>query len=80
MPTEYIEYYAPYQLTAFGMLGATSAYLPLSMLSRNDKGEIVKDNDGNDVYLSGEWVRDEAGYPLEFVEETGRKTEIKYVD
>lgn len=80
LPTEYIEYYAPYQLTAFGMLGATSAYLPLSMLSRNDKGEIVKDNDGNAVYLSGEWVRDEAGYPLEFVEETGRKTEIKYVD
>ena len=74
------EYYAPYQLTAFGMMGATSNYLPLALLSRDDKGKVVVDDDGNPVYLYGRWEYDAKGCPVLFVDGSGRKTEIKYVN
>lgn len=74
------EYYAPYQLTAFGMMGASSNYLPIAMLSRDSKGNVVKDEKGNSKYLEGEWTFDSAKYPVQFVDGSGRKTEIRYVD
>ena len=64
-------YYASYQLGAFGMLGATSGYLPKSILGKNSNGEPV--------YIDGNW-RFEGGYPVEFVDAMGRKTVIKYVE
>ena len=66
-----MQYYASYQLGAFGMLGATSGYLPKSMLGKNSNGEPL--------YLDGNW-RFEDGYPVEFVDATGRKTVIEYVE
>lgn len=74
------KYYASYQLAAFGMLGATSSYLPLSTLSRDSKGEVVKDEGGNPVYLVGEWSFDEKDFPMLYVDASGRRTEIRYVD
>lgn len=73
-------YYAPYQLTAFGMMGATSNNLPFAMYSRDSKGNVVKDDNGNPVYLYGEWKLDNQGCPVSFVDGSGRKTEIKYID
>lgn len=66
------QFYASYQLGAFGMLGATSPYLPLTMLG--------KDEYGNAVYLPGTWELDGRDCPLSFTDATGRKTEITYVD
>lgn len=62
------EYYASYQLGAFGMLGAVSEYLPVSIL--NDNGE----------YEYGTWEMDSNGYPVSFSDATGRKTVITYVE
>ena len=75
-----VEYYAAYQLAAFGMLGATSNYLPSAMLSRDAKGKIIKDDNGNQKYLYGEWQYDAEGCPVSFVDGSGRRTEMKYVD
>ena len=75
-----VEYYAAYQLAAFGMLGATSNYLPSAMLSRDAKGNIIKDDNGNQKYLYGKWQYDAEGCPVSFVDGSGRRTEIKYVD
>ncbi len=66
------QYYASYQLGAFGMLGATSPYLPISMLG--------KDEQGNPAYIYGEWEFDDRDCPVSFTDATGRKTEITYVD
>ncbi|MBE6286104.1 MAG: hypothetical protein E7093_06670 [Bacteroidales bacterium] len=73
------EYYAPYQLTAFGMIGATSSYLPLRMIVRDSKGNVVNDAYG-DRYHNGMWEFDEKECPVSFVDGSGRKTEIKYVN
>lgn len=62
------EYYASYQLGAFGMLGATSEYLPVSVLN------------GNGEYEYGTWEMDSEGYPVSFTDATGRKTVITYVE
>lgn len=63
-------YYAAYQLAAFGMLGTVSPNLPL--------GAPVVGNDGVPMY--GKWTLDADGYPLVFVDATGRKTEVTYVE
>lgn len=63
-------YRAPYQLAAFGMLGATSNGLPW--------GVIEKDAEGRDVYIYGDWEFDSQGYPLSYVDTDGRKTVITY--
>ena len=63
-------YYAPYQLAAFGMLGAGAQNLPLGM--------VLTDSSGNEI--TGEWVLDKDGYPQSFVDVYGRKTVITYVE
>ncbi len=61
-------YRAPFQLAAFGMLGATSPYLP----------DGIVDAEGNEK--DGHWTWDEADskYPVSYVDPEGRKTEITY--
>lgn len=61
-------YYATYQLAAFGMLGSGSQNLPL--------GIIVSDDNG--VETTGKWELDSEGYPLSFVDASGRKTVVTY--
>ena len=61
-------YYAPYQLAAFGMLGAGSQHLPL--------GITVTDSNGNET--TGKWELDSEGYPLSFTDAYGRKTFVTY--
>ena len=73
------EYYASYQLAAFGMLGATSPYLPLAIVERDSKGNIVKE-EGAPKYLYGKWSFDSQNCPVAFTDGTGRRTEIKYVE
>lgn len=73
-------YYAAYQLGAFGMLGAISPNLPDGQLKRDSKGELVLDEYGQTIKEYGEWKFDGSGYPLWFVDASGRKTEIKYVE
>jgi hypothetical protein len=66
-------YYASYQLAAFGMLGATSPYLPIAV--------ALYDNDGNvTAYEYGTWELDSKDCPVSYVDGTGRKTVIRYVD
>lgn len=65
-------YYASYQLAAFGMFGMTSPYLPLSLLG--------KDEYGDEAYVNGKWEFDSQNFPVSFVDATGRRTEITYVD
>ena len=66
-------YYASYQLAAFGMLGATSPYLPMAV--------AVYDNDGNvTAYEYGTWELDSKDCPVLYVDPSGRKTVITYVD
>ena len=65
-------YRAPYQLAAFGMLGATSPYLPF--------GVIEKGADGKAVRLYGEWEFDGSGSPVSYTDPYGRKTVITYCE
>ena len=65
-------YRAPFQLAAFGMLGSTSRYLPA--------GVIVKDVDGKNNYIPGEWQFDSQQCPVSYVDPEGRRTEITYFD
>ena len=65
-------YRAPYQLAAFGMLGATSQNLPW--------GIVEKGADGKEMYICGEWEFDSQDYPLSFVDADGRRTEITYCE
>ena len=65
-------YRAPYQLAAFGMLGATSPYLPF--------GVIEKGADGKAVRLYGEWEFDGSGCPVSYTDPYGRKTVITYCE
>lgn len=62
-----LPYYASYQLAAFGMLGAISSYLPLS----------VKDENGNEY---GTWELDSRDCPVLYTAPDGRRTEITYID
>lgn len=73
------EYYASYQLAAFGMLGATSSYLPLAIVERDSEGALVK-VDGAPKYLYGKWEFDSQDCPVLFTDGTGRRTEIEYVE
>lgn len=73
------EYYASYQLAAFGMLGATSSYLPLSIMERDSEGKPVMEN-GAPKYLYGRWEFDSQECPVLFTDGTGRRTEIKYIE
>lgn len=61
-------YYAPYQLAAFGMLGAGCQHLPL--------GITLTDSNGNET--TGQWELDSEGYPLSFTDAYGRRTEVAY--
>lgn len=74
------QYYASYQLAAFGMLGATSNDLPMYTVVRDEKGNVVTDGGGNGIYVAGEWSFDEKNYPVLFVDASGRRTEIRYED
>ena len=65
-------YRAPYQLAAFGMVGATSPNLPFGVIERGA--------DGKDNYIYGEWEFDSKDYPLSYVDTEGRKTVITYCD
>ncbi len=65
-------YRAPYQLAAFGMLGATSPYLPY--------GVVEKGADGSDILLKGTWEFDSQYYPLSYTDTDGRKTVITYCE
>ena len=80
IPAVRTEYYAYYQIAAFGLLGAVSPNLPMHMLSRDSKGNAVKDNGGNPVYLTGKWEFDSKQCPVSFTDGSGRRTEIKYID
>ena len=80
IPALYTEYYAPYHLTAFGMLGSTSSYLPLAQLARDNKGKPLTDDSGSQYYLYGSWELNSKGCPISFVDGSGRKTEIRYVE
>ena len=73
------EYYASYQLAAFGMFGATSPYLPLGITARDNKGNAIME-DGATKYLYGKWEYDSQNYPVAFTDGNGRRTEIKYVE
>lgn len=72
-------YYSQCQLAAFGMLGTTGSCLPVAMLSRDSKGDVVK-NEYGPVYLSGTWELDSLDCPVSFVDGMGRRTEIRYVE
>ena len=65
-------YRAPYQLAAFGMLGATSPYLPF--------GVIEKGADGKENRLYGEWEFDNRDCPVSYTDPFGRKTVITYCE
>ena len=65
-------YRAPYRLAAFGMLGATSPYLPY--------GVIEKGADGKENRLYGEWEFDDKDYPVSYTDPYGRKTVITYYE
>lgn len=65
-------YRAPYQLAAFGMLGATSPNLPFGIIERGA--------DGVDNYIYGEWEFDNQDYPLSYVDTEGRRTVITYYE
>ena len=73
------EYYASYQLAAFGMLGATSPRLPLAIVERDSKGNVVME-EGLPKYLYGKWEYDSQECPVAFTDGNGRRTEIKYVE
>lgn len=73
-------YYASYQLAAFGMLGAISSYLPSEMLARDNGGKVIKDENGKPKYLVVKWQCDDEDCPVLFVDDSGRRIEIKYVD
>lgn len=73
------EYYASYQLAAFGMLGATSPNLPFAIVERDSNGNVVIEN-GSPKYLYGEWEFDSQDCPVSYTDGTGRRTEIKYVE
>ena len=72
VPTISRSYRAPYQLAAFGMLGATSPHLPFGIIRRGA--------DGRDNYIYGEWEFDSKDYPLSYVDTDGRRTEITYYE
>lgn len=80
VPAIATEYYAYYQLSAFGMMGSTSSYLPLAQLSRDKNGKPMVDESGSALYLYGRWELDSKECPVSFVDGSGRKTEIRYVD
>lgn len=80
VPAIATEYYAYYQLAAFGMLGSTSSYLPLAQLARDSEGKPLVDEYGAPLYLYGRWELDNEDYPINFVDGSGRKTEIRYVE
>lgn len=80
IPAIATEYYACYQLTAFGMMGATSSNLPLAQLARDEKGNSQTDESGSPLYLYGNWEFDNQDCPISFVDGSGRKTEIRYVE
>ena len=65
-------YRAPYQLAAFGMLGATSPNLPFGIIERGA--------DGVDNCIYGEWEFDNQDYPLSYVDTEGRRTVITYYE
>lgn len=65
-------YRAPYQLAAFGMLGATSPYLPY--------GVVEKAPDGSNILLKGTWEFDSQDYPVSYTDPDGRKTVITYCE
>ena len=62
-------YYASYQLAAFGMLGATSTHLPISVYNEETK-----------MHDYGEWELDSKDCPILYTDPSGRKTTITYVD
>lgn len=80
IPAIATEYYAYYQLTAFGMMGSTSSYLPLAQLARDKDGKPLTDDSGAPLYLYGRWEFDSNDYPISYVDGSGRKTEIRYVE
>ena len=61
-------YRAPFQLAAFGMLGATSTYLP----------DGIIDADGGKKYGTWEWDEADNNYPVSYIDPEERKTEITY--
>lgn len=65
-------YRAPYQLAAFGMLGATSPYLPY--------GVVEKDADGNTELIPGTWEFDSQYYPVSYTGPDSCKTVITYCE
>ena len=65
-------YRAPYQLAAFGMLGATSPYLPY--------GVVEKDADGNTELIPGRWEFDSQYYPVSYTGPDSCKTVIIYCE
>lgn len=65
-------YRAPYQLAAFGMLGATSPYLPY--------GVVEKDADGNTELIPGTWEFDSQYYPVSYTAPDSCKTVITYCE
>ena len=65
-------YRAPYQLAAFGMLGATSPYLPY--------GVVEKGPDGSNILVKGTWEFDSQDYPVSYTDPDGRKTVITYCE
>ena len=65
-------YRAPYQLAAFGMLGATSPYLPY--------GVVEKAPDGSNILVKGTWEFDAQDYPVSYTDPDGRKTVITYCE
>jgi hypothetical protein len=73
------EYYASYQLAAFGFFGATSSHLPYGMLARDGKGNVVMES-GTPKYLYGNWEFDSQNCPVSFTDGTGRRTEITYIE
>ena len=65
-------YRAPYQLAAFGMLGATSPYLPY--------GVVEKAPDGSNILVKGTWEFDSQDYPVSYTDPDGSKTVITYCE
>lgn len=61
--------YASYQLAAFGMLGATSTHLPISVYNEETK-----------MHDDGTWEFDSKDCPISYTDPSGRKTTITYVD
>lgn len=80
LPLDDVDSHTPYQLAALGMTGATSGNLPSRIVSRDSKGNAVKDENGNPVYLEIKWKFDTQESPVSFVTGACRKTRIKYVN